>query len=149
ILGTALKFYNLVNSISLSGSISLGPHYEEAQIGWTAVQGLLPSGLPFDIRPYLHDDPLDLHCGQQSGGGGTLVNNPTFTAPNAEWASSGADPPTNPAGQANGLLLIGGVRQSLALDPSHSYAITVMSNLLAPKSADTQFAFTVQLGAGT
>jgi len=158
ILGVTIKFYvlNATPAISIPFGITASVGSNVSTNGYTIVQGLTTSNVPIDVKPFLQVDPPDKHCGQGNVGGCDLVANAIFQSPNAELTPQNADQPlTNPAGQTQGLLLIGGVRQSLNLDPSQSYIITVDAHLINPLSGAGRQSvrqtsgddFTVQLGS--
>jgi hypothetical protein len=125
-------------------------HLELSPYGWTIVEAVDGLGAPFDVIPYLTLEPLNLVCGQaQLSGTCKLVSNPEFTNNADGWTlqpDSHGNIPANPPGAGFGLQLLGGqARQSLGLETSTDYAITVNYHQDIADT-DTLRLFEVQLG---
>lgn len=118
---------------------------------YTLIEATDGAGVPFDIIPFLSQEPLNIYCGQnQLSGTCKLVSNPLFENNAAGWTlepDSHGVTPINPPGAGFGLLLAGGkARQSLGLETDKAYAIAVNYHQDVADT-DTLRLFEISLGA--
>jgi hypothetical protein len=161
ILGETLPVYLPPNLVSILDSITSlsfsGVSYHLATEGYTVIEARNSSGDPFDLVPYLTEEPLDKYCSPVSPEvSACKVRNNTFKAPvNSDWSlnpDSTGNIPGNPAGTEQGLRLTGTATQSnINLDTTHNYTITFVAHVDNPSrlvgdTGDPAITFTSQFG---
>lgn len=171
IIGQGLNFYLM----TITGSVPIGGsgYIQKSNDVYTMVWARDESGAPFDLIPYLREEPQNIRCAGGGGGAGAggcaYVHDPYFFFDSQDnpWQAMGGGT-QHRVGEISGLWLRDATSQGLNLDTTHQYTISVAAHLINPASgpayrmlpefdsphpaaavASTVYDFTVQLGANT